>query len=279
MNCCLSKHCRACKPAITSSYITSLWHALTGCNSATKDNVWCFSTRLTAGNSCLKSSFTRKVCGAACLSPRCPAHLHPQAQSSQSQHGGTSPQTITRSTRPSLPELSHSDWGGVQQSCTVLAWLELNYSFWLCGKGTIGGEITCSSSGQCRHKRTAVRESEPPRRNHTQTGGQHTNTHTHTHTHTHRKTHKGADTQTKKGLGFMITHPTPKHQLSTVYIPTSTSVITACQHNLCEVSQKSVAITCHSHGCSLLRCILDKQENVPVYVTVYWGHYSVLLPN
>lgn len=58
-----------------------------------------------------------------------------KAQSSQSQHDVTSPQTITRSIRPSLPELSHSDWSGVQRSCTVLAWLELNYSFWQCGKG------------------------------------------------------------------------------------------------------------------------------------------------
>lgn len=38
----------------------------------------------------------------------------------------------------------------------------------------------------------------------------------------------------------MIIHPTPKHQLSTVYIPASTSVTTACQHNLaiCEISKK-----------------------------------------
>lgn len=38
------------------------WH-----NSTTKDNVWCVSTRLTTGNSCLNSSLTRNTLSGVCI--------------------------------------------------------------------------------------------------------------------------------------------------------------------------------------------------------------------
>ena len=195
------------------------WHAV---HSTTKDNFWCLSTHLTTGSSCLNSSFTRVKCSVSIY----------KAQSSQSRRGVTSPQnhyTLQPSFTATVVSLR------LWQSCTVLAWLELNYRSWRCGRGTIGGEITCSSSGQCRHKRTAVRESEPLPKNRTHTGGatcMHTRTHPHTHTHTENDKGKVIQKYTGRetSLGTWY-HDNSSHSStgSTVYIPTSTSVTTACQ--------------------------------------------------